>query len=356
MDYKQLGEIINEKALIYKAAEREEKYLPPASKKPAIIGLLYEYVQANPYFKQYANTQKRVCSCCGRIVFSYKSSCPACGCEDALSPPLEEYGEEIFITARDTIEHYDPDKGAFLPYFNKSMKTALNKASGKMKYEQQHQGTAGSYDDEEGKRERGGAYLSEKKISTLSKIDQSMKNKDENCEEEIIALAKELSGVNLTKEDIEIYYTSVSSIDHGKPRQSRISDDEQDDYYGIIEDDNVDRPLEGLIKEDNIKGFINYIEQCIGKSRTEPQILGDALTARCSEWIFDQNEEEIMPMLKDTSWYNPEIYEYYERTGERMKDARIAEMHDISRASLCRCVMRFIEKHLDEGVITKMLI
>lgn len=298
----------------------EGVHLSHANDEVAIIELLFRYVVGNKAFeimilKQYPSLNSST---------------------EHKKVDLNEFGVEIFTTARDVLKAYGEEKGDFFAYFDFAMRNALIRAVGETIWDHQHGGMAMTYGD---------------KQRSISRIIREITAAGEDVDPyQVVSLAGQ-KGITITPDDVMEYMDSTISGD------TPISDEEDSPTLSdLLPDQNSDVPGENARGKGNNLKVLGYIEQAFSRSRsTSSGVLAAVLTAMFSDWI-DSNSEELIPTVEKCAWFDRAVFDYYLETGERMEQKAIAERFEKTESSISRTKKKFIERYMDIADLEELLL
>lgn len=234
----------------------------------------------------------------------------------------KDYSYEIFEVATRCIKNYTPEKGAFLHYFNHSLKEEYSHICGREIIDNKMRGIKISSEE---KRAIVNYIRYKEKIC---KINDSLS--DEDMYVSIAeAMGKPVEEIRYIAEMEKVSFVGSDKSENGEDEKTIIFDE-------IADNKNVETEL---LSSENVKEIMRAIDEAYDElqERQKP-IISDLLTIRLCVEI------ENIDMVTSFRFINMEIYSLFINSGDLPTQKSVAEKYSRNEASVSRSLKIFFQR------------
>ena len=234
----------------------------------------------------------------------------------------EPYGMEIVETAKRCIENYKPESGRFLNYFTSAWKQEYGHIVGKEIIKETFGGIHFTEDEERNYRK----YM---KLAQSMGIDTSSTEFEQRVSE---AMGISLKEMVVLKNMVNSKVMPITAI----------SDDGEE--FSLLDCiDNGEYADSELVQIEKAKELLDLIEIVFNQlqERQKP-ILSKLITSKVA--LLFSDEEDVICIIKEKSYFDDDIYNDSIKRGEPIQSKEIADLFNVSEASISRTWKTFKEK------------
>lgn len=238
---------------------------------------------------------------------------------------LEDYGYTLIETAAECLKYYDKTKGEFLHLFNNAMKRELMKAKAKEASDKYRQGIRIPTEDEQ----------------RIRKIVALAKHKNLDIYDSTVQ-AKIGIALGISPDEVA---NLIKINDNAVAVTSTVTNDDGDEVELFdLQVDKSSSPEEKVVAKERLEERIAQIDTVFQTVQDrQKRVLSMVLTAKILEEFAD-DVKDTSKLLAYYSFFNAEIFAWYEKHGDIPTQRQIAQTCGISEQSLSRTYKNFVEK------------
>lgn len=235
-----------------------------------------------------------------------------------------DYGLEIMETFCRCIKYYNPSKGKFLHYFNRSFMKAKNKAIAQRLLQEKN----------------GGISLSEKEKRKSKEVFKFIKHYGNVSREALLEFVTEFAEqIDMTAEEL---------LEEIKIREKPLVVSEDVDYSGegnsfsLLESFARGRSItEEIISVEEVRNTIEQCEIAYLKSRKKTQKI---ISVKLTSIIAEHDWLELYKEIRGKAFFDEEIYWMVKNSGKRLTNRTISQLLNLTEPNLTQIWKRYINR------------